>query len=97
MKHLNWTGVAMVEYKLDNNGVPVLMEINPKFWGSHDLALACGIDFPQQIIDYLMGNKIQNNYNLTNKKKRFHWPLHGDLLHVVSRPKNIFNFLWDPL
>lgn len=94
LKHLNWTGVAMVEYKINQEGDPVLMEINPKFWGSHDLALACGIDFPQQIIDYLIGNTVQNKNHSINKK-RFHWPLHGDLQHIISRPKHTLDFLKD--
>lgn len=44
---LNWHGIAMVEFKKDSkDGTFKLMEINPKFWGSLDLAIASGIDFP---------------------------------------------------
>ena len=42
----------MVEFKKDNEtGVFNLMEINAKFWGSLDLALVCGANFPQMLID----------------------------------------------
>ena len=95
LEYLNWTGVAMVEYKIDKSGDPILMEINPKFWGSHDLALACGIDFPQKIIDYLRGDYEQNKNYLSSGTKRFHWPLHGDVQHIMSKPSNIFNFVKD--
>ncbi|MGH7447784.1 MAG: ATP-grasp domain-containing protein, partial [Longimicrobiales bacterium] len=34
LKSLNWRGVAMVEYKVDDaTGTPCLMEINGRFWG----------------------------------------------------------------
>ncbi len=35
LNHLNWHGVAMVEFKLDErDNIPKLMEINGRFWGS---------------------------------------------------------------
>lgn len=46
LRHLRWHGVAMVEFKRDSKGTPVLMEINPRFWGSLELAIRCGVDFP---------------------------------------------------
>ncbi len=47
LKALNWTGVAMVEFKLDaRDNTPKLMEINGRFWGSLQLAIDCGMDFP---------------------------------------------------
>jgi biotin carboxylase len=52
LKNLRWNGVAMVEFRLDSRtGKPVLMEINPRFWGSLPLAIACGIDFPKLLCD----------------------------------------------
>ena len=42
-----WCGVAMVEYKLDERtGTPYLMEVNGRFWGSLQLAIDAGVDFP---------------------------------------------------
>ena len=43
---LQWNGVAMVEFKVSAHGVPYLMEINPRYWGSLQLAIRAGIDFP---------------------------------------------------
>lgn len=52
LKNLRWNGVAMVEFRLDSRtGKPVLMEINPRFWGSLPLAIACGVDFPKLLCD----------------------------------------------
>ena len=36
----------MVEYKVDERLAPYLMEINGRFWGSLQLALDAGVDFP---------------------------------------------------
>jgi predicted ATP-grasp superfamily ATP-dependent carboligase len=42
----NWHGVAMIEFKIAPNGTPYLMEINTRFWGSLQLAVDAGVDFP---------------------------------------------------
>jgi predicted ATP-grasp superfamily ATP-dependent carboligase len=34
LKSLNWSGIAMIEFMKDNNGQPILIEINPRIWGS---------------------------------------------------------------
>ncbi|PVV22228.1 MAG: hypothetical protein B6D78_05815 [gamma proteobacterium symbiont of Ctena orbiculata] len=51
LSHLNWHGVAMVEYKKDvNRGIPYFMEINGRFWGSLQLAIDAGVDFPDHLV-----------------------------------------------
>jgi predicted ATP-grasp superfamily ATP-dependent carboligase len=48
---LEWHGVAMVEFKRDSrDGRPRLMEINGRFWGSLQLAIDAGVDFPQLLV-----------------------------------------------
>jgi len=47
LRAINWHGVAMVEFKLDQrDGKFKLMEINGRWWGSLPLAIASGVDFP---------------------------------------------------
>jgi len=56
LKALNWTGVAMVEFKLDaRDNTPKLMEINGRFWGSLQLAIDCGMDFPYWLYQVSQG------------------------------------------
>ena len=44
---LKWHGVAMVEFKHDaRDGISKLLEVNGRFWGSLQLAIDAGIDFP---------------------------------------------------
>lgn len=54
LRELAWTGVAMVEFKQDRrDGRPKLMEINGRFWGSLQLAIDAGVDFPRLLVDSL--------------------------------------------
>jgi predicted ATP-grasp superfamily ATP-dependent carboligase len=47
LDHLGWIGLAMVEFKMDQaRGIPVLMEINPRPWGSMELPIRAGVEFP---------------------------------------------------
>jgi len=100
LKTLDWFGVAMVEFKMDpRDGVPKLMEINPRFWGSLSLAVTAGVNFP-----YLL-YRMSRNENFKPVKHyrvgaKCRWLLPGDILHFIYNPKRIsllpgfFNF-WD--
>jgi len=46
MKSLNYYGIADIDFLIDGNGKPWFMEINPRFWGSTQGAIAAGVDFP---------------------------------------------------
>jgi predicted ATP-grasp superfamily ATP-dependent carboligase len=55
LRHFAWTGVAMIEFKQDaRTGIPYLMEINGRFWGSLQLAIDSGVDFPRQLMDIFL-------------------------------------------
>jgi predicted ATP-grasp superfamily ATP-dependent carboligase len=46
LRALNWHGVAMIEYRLRADNLPVFLEINGRFWHSLPLACYAGADFP---------------------------------------------------
>jgi predicted ATP-grasp superfamily ATP-dependent carboligase len=51
-------GVSMVEFKKPHNGgEPVLMEINARPWGSMQLPISCGVDYPVFLADWLLNGK----------------------------------------
>ena len=55
LREINWTGLAMVEFKVGKEGAK-LMEINGRVWGSLPLAVHCGMDFPRRLVElYLNG------------------------------------------
>ena len=94
---LKWHGVAMVEFKRDTKtGKLYLMEINPKFWGSLDLALAGGVNFPVLDVCMALGEDIPYREEYKTGLK-YHWPLHGDIRHVLEKPRAFFPVLWDCL
>ncbi|MGI8606007.1 MAG: ATP-grasp domain-containing protein [Gaiellaceae bacterium] len=47
---LDWTGLAMVEFKAGSEG-HALMEVNGRIWGSLPLAVRAGMDFPARLVD----------------------------------------------
>jgi predicted ATP-grasp superfamily ATP-dependent carboligase len=56
LRDLQWEGVAMVEFKQDlRDGQLKLMEINGRFWGSLQLAIDAGVDFPNILLACLDG------------------------------------------
>ncbi|MEW7985401.1 MAG: ATP-grasp domain-containing protein [Candidatus Thiodiazotropha sp.] len=78
LKKIKWHGVAMVEYKYDDeNGVPYFMEINGRFWGSLQLAIDAGVDFPNILADIYQNIDISDatNYKI-GVKTRWLW---GDI------------------
>ncbi|MBC7090507.1 MAG: ATP-grasp domain-containing protein [Nitrososphaeria archaeon] len=91
LKHLKWVGVAMVEFRVDaRDGTPKLMEINPRFWGSLQLSILAGIDFPyllyklftegniEKVLDYKVGVKCR-------------WLFPGDFLWLLTSPNKLKN------
>jgi len=55
MDALVYTGVAMVEYKVNmQTGEWVFLEINGRFWGSLPLAVSAGINFPLYLYQLLV-------------------------------------------
>ena len=51
-------GISMVEFKRPRNGgAPVLMEINARPWGSMQLPISCGVDYPVFLVDWLLNGR----------------------------------------
>jgi predicted ATP-grasp superfamily ATP-dependent carboligase len=95
LRQLNWHGVAMVEFKKDKNtGEFLLMEINPKFWGSLDLAIASGVDFPYLACKMAVDGDIKpvSSYKVGLK---FKWPFPDDTLHLISNLKILPHYFLD--
>ena len=89
LKSLNWVGVGMVEFKVDSrDGVPKLMEVNPRFWGSLQLAIVSGVDFPYLILRMAKGESFEPvlRYKVG---KRCRWLLLGDILHFLNNPNRL--------
>ena len=55
LDQLNWHGLAMVEFKMNENGEFVLLEINPRSWGSLPLSVKAGVNFPVEMLNVAVG------------------------------------------
>jgi predicted ATP-grasp superfamily ATP-dependent carboligase len=89
LKAVDWFGVAMVEFKLDpRDGIPKLMEINPRFWGSLSLAIEAGVNFPYLLYRMSRGENFRSveHYQIG---KRCRWLLPGDILHFIHNPRRL--------
>jgi carbamoyl-phosphate synthase large subunit len=51
-------GVANVQLRYDVNGVPALLEVNPRFPGALPLTIAAGVDLPSLALDLALGVKL---------------------------------------
>jgi len=81
---LGWQGVAMVECRRDQaTGRPVVMEVNGRFWGSLQLAIDCGVDFPDLLVRCAAGEVVpaSRHYRL-GVRSRWFW---GDVDHLYLR------------
>ncbi len=89
MKSLRWTGVAHVEFKIDpRDRKPKLLEVNPRFWGSLQLAVESGIDFPFLLFRLAMEGDIEPVMDY-NAGVRCRWLIPGDLLHFIKNPERL--------
>jgi predicted ATP-grasp superfamily ATP-dependent carboligase len=94
LERFGWRGVAMVEYKLDSvTGKPFLMEVNGRFWGSLQLAIDSGVDFPRVLVACALGEHAQMipGYRV-GVRSRWWW---GQVDHLVGRVRRLAHT--DPL
>ena len=83
LKRFNWSGVAMVEFKEEaETGTHYLMEVNARFWGSLQLAIDSGVDFPKLLVDLATGAEVEPvmKYRV-GVRSRWLW---GDVDHLVA-------------
>ena len=59
LRAMKWHGPAMVEFRDDGVTDPWLMEVNGRFWGSLQLAVAAGVDFPRLWVELLHGQRVR--------------------------------------
>jgi len=98
---LKWTGILMAEFRRqEESGEYYLLEINPKFWGSLELATSWGIDFPRLFIEASLAEdarpQAEKRVQFTSSRIRgcFSWLLPGLTSYLRVNPKVWFRMLW---
>ncbi|MEN6292754.1 MAG: ATP-grasp domain-containing protein [Methanobacterium sp.] len=91
LKAMGWVGVAMVEFRIDSrDGVPKIMEVNPRFWGSLQLSILSGVDFPYLLYKMIMQGDIDSVMEYKSGVK-CRWLLPGDILWFLTTPNKLQN------
>jgi predicted ATP-grasp superfamily ATP-dependent carboligase len=81
---LDWQGAAMIECKRDlETGRHVFMELNGRLWGSLQLAIDAGVDFPALLVACALGEDLPavTDYRV-GVRSRWFW---GDVDHLYLR------------
>ncbi len=84
---VGWHGIMMIEFKVDaRSDTPYLMEVNGRFWGSLQLAIDAGVDFPWLLYRLAVRGEApelqEYQAGITSR-----WWL-GDLDHLLLRLRN---------
>lgn len=83
LERFDWDGVAMVEFKIDAmTGTPYLMEVNGRFWGSLQLAIDAGVDFPVLLLRSFLGEAVHERDYRIGVRSRWWW---GDVDQLLTR------------
>ena len=74
----------MVEFKEDRiTGRRYLMEINGRFWGSLQLAVDAGVDFPTLLVSAALGGRpVPVTHYKLGVRERWWW---GEVDHLLAR------------
>jgi predicted ATP-grasp superfamily ATP-dependent carboligase len=82
-----WDGAAMVEFRVDGQGKPYLMEVNGRLWGSLQLAIDSGVDFPWLLWRAANGERVEpvTDYEIGRRLRWFMGDVDNLLLEVRGR------------
>lgn len=78
---VKWHGVAMIEFRVSPEGEVYLMEVNTRFWGSLQLAVDAGVDFPRILWEAELARREQKPFTCVSNYRvgqRLRWLL-GDV------------------
>jgi glycosyltransferase involved in cell wall biosynthesis/predicted ATP-grasp superfamily ATP-dependent carboligase len=86
LRALHWDGMAMVEFRRSIlNGRFYVVEVNPRFVGSLDLAIAAGVDFPWLYTCLASGHPVQSPEEYP-VGLRYRWLVSKNIAQVFEDP-----------
>ncbi|WP_266078476.1 carboxylate--amine ligase [Haladaptatus caseinilyticus] len=91
---LDWHGPAMVEFRRDpRDGEFKLLEVNPRFWGSLQLAVHAGVDFPYRYYQLAQGVTEPDSGYETGVGSHV---LRGELVYLISLLRDDYDHVERP-
>ncbi|MEN9561838.1 MAG: hypothetical protein RIR73_82 [Chloroflexota bacterium] len=101
MRALCWNGVAHVDLRRGIDGRVVVIEINPRFWGSLEGSLHAGVNFPQLLLTLSLGESFQqpefSNLRYAGAFSTIKRKLKRKPSVSLLRETNLPNYFYDPL
>ena len=91
LKEAKWVGAAEVEFIIDSDGTPKLLEVNPRFWMPLNLSIKSGVDFPYLLYKLANGEMVEpiKFYKLG---VMYRWVLPNEVLWLMQTPNKIKGF-----
>ncbi|GAC1354229.1 MAG: hypothetical protein NVSMB38_32120 [Ktedonobacteraceae bacterium] len=82
VREIDLEGYSEVEFRRDSEGVPYLMEINPRLSASVEIAVRSGVDFPHLLYQWANGEPIDTvtNYRIGGWMRY----LKGDIMTTIA-------------
>jgi predicted ATP-grasp superfamily ATP-dependent carboligase len=90
VRAMDLEGCSMVEFRRDQDGRAVLMEVNPRMGGSVQLAINSGVNFPKLMYDWKVTGEL-TEAPVYRPGQRIRW-LAGDVWNL----KSVFSDQGDP-
>lgn len=69
LKALGWHGIAELDFRIPRDGPPLLIEINPRFFGGLPQCLAAGVDYPHMLYQIAIGQPIGSRPSVDYSKR----------------------------
>ena len=84
LSSIGWYGSANIDFKIDErDNIPKLMEVNPRLWGSLQLAVASGINIPYLLYQLAVHGDIPPYFEYQTGVK-FRWFMYGDFVNFIT-------------
>ncbi len=89
LEELDWIGPAHMDVLYDEtDDSPKLLEVNPRFWMSMNIAIKSGVDFPYLIYKLSQNEEISGFFNYEDDMK-YRWVIPNELLWLLNTNQKI--------
>lgn len=69
LSHLNWHGIAELDFRKAEGTAPYLIEVNPRFFGGLPQSVASNVDYPQLLFRIACGEDVQAAHQVDFKAR----------------------------
>lgn len=83
LREAGWMGPAEVEFIIDQDRTPRLLEVNPRFWMPVQLAISAGVDFPVLLAELATGGE-SDPITEYETGVTYRWVLPNEILWAIN-------------